>query len=208
MHPAIARSHPGFARVIDPATTGFHLATGAGELRLVEAEDAPGRRWREADGRFEVTRDIDCQPTGLARRARHWAAAFKAIRHLLVQDFHQLTPAPAKADDWDVMSFNAYDGREAVVFAFSGRPAGALCRSERSERGWRFSLLIPLAAAGIAADAAVFRFDFICNATSPIAGQNLIRLPKWGSIANHSNGNALARVTVIDSSGRGSQGWQ
>lgn len=44
----------------------------------------------------------------------------------------------------------------------------------------------------------VFRFDFICNATSPIAGQNLIRLPNWGSIANHSNGNALARVRVRD----------
>jgi hypothetical protein len=127
-----------------------------------------------------------------------------------VELFLRAHPGPGESPAMRQLFVTPPDGDTAPVLAdLDGAcPAGALCRSERSERGWRFSLLIPLAAAGIAADAAVFRFDFICNATSPIAGQNLIRLPKWGSIANHSNGNALARVRVFDSSGRGSQGWQ
>lgn len=77
-------------------------------------------------GKLAFDGDIASWSSALARRARHWTVAFKAIRHLMVQDFHQLTPAPTSGDDWDVMSFNAYDGSEAVLFAFSGRTAGSL----------------------------------------------------------------------------------
>jgi alpha-galactosidase len=76
-------------------------------------------------GKLAFDGDIASWSPDWTRRARHWTDAFKTIRHLLVQDFHQLTPAPATADDWDVMSFNAYDGGEAVLYAFSGRKAGA-----------------------------------------------------------------------------------
>jgi len=77
-------------------------------------------------GKLAFDGDIASWSPSLTRRARHWTDAFKAIRHLLVQDFHQLTPAPATGDDWDVMSFNAYDGSEAVLYAFSGRKADAM----------------------------------------------------------------------------------
>jgi len=76
-------------------------------------------------GKLAFDGDIASWSVALTRRVRHWTDAFKAIRHLLVQDFHQITPAPATADDWDVMSFNAYDGSQAALFAFSGRKAGA-----------------------------------------------------------------------------------
>ena len=56
--------------------------------------------------------------TGMARR---WADLFKSIRHLMVQDFYQLTPDPADADDWDILQFVDYEGTEAVLFAFAGR---------------------------------------------------------------------------------------
>jgi alpha-galactosidase len=74
-------------------------------------------------GKLAFDGDIASWSPSLTLRARHWTNVFKSIRHLLVQDFHQLTPAPVTGDDWDVMSFNAYDGREAVLYAFSGRKA-------------------------------------------------------------------------------------
>lgn len=75
-------------------------------------------------GKLAFDGDIASLTPEAADRARHWADTFKTIRHLLVQDFHQLTPVPTTGDDWDVMSFNAYDGSEAALFAFSGRKAG------------------------------------------------------------------------------------
>jgi alpha-galactosidase len=95
----------------------------------------PGHGLREVDdtailsrmlGKLAFDGDIASLPPATAERARHWADTFKAIRHLLVQDFHQLTPAPTSGDDWDVTSFNAYDGGEAALFAFSGRKAGEM----------------------------------------------------------------------------------
>ena len=56
--------------------------------------------------------------TGMGRR---WADVFKSIRHLMVQDFYQLAPDPACADDRDILQFVDYEGTEAVVFAFAGR---------------------------------------------------------------------------------------
>ena len=76
-------------------------------------------------GKLAFDGDIASWSPELTRRARHWADVFKSLRHLMVQDFHQLTPAPTTADDWDVMSFNAYDGSEAALYAFSGRKAGS-----------------------------------------------------------------------------------
>jgi alpha-galactosidase len=75
-------------------------------------------------GKLSFDGDIASWSPDWTRRVRRWTDVFKSIRHLLVQDFHQLTPAPAAADDWDVMSFNAYDGSGAALFAFSGRSAG------------------------------------------------------------------------------------
>ena len=59
--------------------------------------------------------------SSVTRNGCRWASAFKSIRHLLVQDFHQLTQVPVGADDRDVLQFVDYAGAEAAVFAFAGR---------------------------------------------------------------------------------------
>ncbi len=49
-----------------------------------------------------------------------WIEQFKAVRHLLVQDFHQLLRQPAVAEDWDALLFTARDQSEALLFVFAG----------------------------------------------------------------------------------------
>lgn len=46
---------------------------------------------------------------------------YKEIRHLLVQDFYQLSPMPATDRDWDIIQFVARDGSEGLIFAFRCR---------------------------------------------------------------------------------------
>lgn len=62
--------------------------------------------------------------------------------------------------------------------------------------GWRARVQVPLAALGIDPAAQVFRFDIICNATSPIAGQNSLRLARWGSTGNFNDIFGLAKIEV------------
>ena len=75
-------------------------------------------------GKLAFDGDIASWSPALTKRYRYWSDVFKSIRHLLVQDFYQLTVPPGDADGWDVMSFNAYDGQESALFAFSGRSGG------------------------------------------------------------------------------------
>jgi hypothetical protein len=49
---------------------------------------------------------------------------------------------------------------------------------------------------GIDAAAAQFRFDILCNATSPFAGQHFVRLARWGSTSNYSDILGLAKVEL------------
>jgi hypothetical protein len=50
----------------------------------------------------------------------------KRHRHLLVQDFRQLSPIPTEPDQWDVAAFDACDGSEGLLAAFTaGAGAGA-----------------------------------------------------------------------------------
>jgi alpha-galactosidase len=72
-------------------------------------------------GKLAFDGDVASWSPSVTGRARHWADVFKSIRHLLVQDFHQLTPDPANADDWDILQFVDYEGSESAVFAFAGR---------------------------------------------------------------------------------------
>lgn len=72
-------------------------------------------------GKLAFDGDIASWSSELTQRYAYWVQQFKAIRHLVVQDFYQLSDPPTDADAWDVMSFNAYDGSEQALFAFSGR---------------------------------------------------------------------------------------
>jgi alpha-galactosidase len=56
--------------------------------------------------------------------AKTWVSQFKAIRHLLIQDFFQLLPQPSTVEDWDAVQFVAHDSSEAVVFVFAGTLGG------------------------------------------------------------------------------------
>lgn len=75
-------------------------------------------------GKLAFDGDIASWSPEWTQRVRHWADAFKRLRHLFVQDFYQLTPAPVGPNDWDVMEFAAYDGSEVAVYAFAGRTGG------------------------------------------------------------------------------------
>lgn len=60
-----------------------------------------------------------------AARCRFWVSRYKEYRHLLVQDFQQISPVPQNLDDWDVAAWSAYDRSEGLVAAyrFHGAPA-------------------------------------------------------------------------------------
>jgi alpha-galactosidase len=132
-------------------------------------------------GKLAFDGDIASLSPEMAERASHWAGVFKAIRHLLVQDFHQLTPAPTTGDDWDVMSFNTYDGSEAALFAFSGRKAG--------------EMIIPLR--GLQAEA-VYRIT--CQNDGTVAEQSGAQLMKQGlAVTLEKNSAKLWRLHGSDS---------
>jgi len=62
-------------------------------------------------------------PELTARMAR-WVGEFKAIRHLLAQDFYQLLPMPTTIEDWDAVQFASYSGDESALFVFSREKGG------------------------------------------------------------------------------------
>ena len=65
-----------------------------------------------------------------------------------------------------------------------------------TQGGWRARVQVPLAALGIDPASGHFRFDIICNAASPVAGQNFLRLPRWGTSGNFANILGLAKVVL------------
>ncbi len=62
--------------------------------------------------------------------------------------------------------------------------------------GWRARVQVPLSVLRVDPAAAGFRFDIICNAASPIAGQNFLKLARWGSLGNFANSLGLAKVEL------------
>lgn len=83
-------------------------------------------------GKLAFDGDIASWSPVVTGRARHWSEAFKTIRHLLVEDFYQLTPDPRGANDLDVLQFVDSTGAEAAVFAFAGSQP---CAESVSMRG-------------------------------------------------------------------------
>lgn len=71
-------------------------------------------------GKLAFDGDIASWSPAISERMAGWVQEFKAIRHLLVQDFYQLLPTPATAHDWDAVQFVSWSRNEAVVFVFAG----------------------------------------------------------------------------------------
>jgi alpha-galactosidase len=76
-------------------------------------------------GKLAFDGDIASWSAKLTRRMARWSAEFKALRHLMVQDFYQLLPMPTTIDDWDALQFAARDGSEAALFVFAGAEGAA-----------------------------------------------------------------------------------
>ena len=54
-------------------------------------------------------------------RVRRYLDGYRTFRHLLMRDFHRLTPYPRSDADWDVVQFIDPETREAVVLAYRVR---------------------------------------------------------------------------------------
>ncbi len=72
----------------------------------------------------------------------------------------------------------------------------ALWHIETVPGGWRVRIRLPYAAFSLPHGAVSFRFDVIATVMSPIAGQNLLRLPRWGVPNNWANAASLVRVKI------------
>ncbi|MCX6970710.1 MAG: alpha-galactosidase [Verrucomicrobia bacterium] len=77
-----------------------------------------------ATGKLAFDGDIASLNPAAAERCRFWVSRYKEYRHLLVQDFQQISPVPQNLDDWDVAAWSSYDRSEGLVAAyrFHGAP--------------------------------------------------------------------------------------
>jgi alpha-galactosidase len=71
-----------------------------------------------ATGKLAFDGDIASLNAETAERCRFWISRYKAYRHLLVQDFQQISPIPRNLDDWDVAAWSSYDRSEGLVAAY------------------------------------------------------------------------------------------
>ena len=76
-------------------------------------------------GKLAFDGDIASWSPELTQEMAFYAGAFKRIRHLLVQNFYPLLPAPNSIEDWDAVLFTDDAGREAALFVFAGVTGGA-----------------------------------------------------------------------------------
>lgn len=71
-------------------------------------------------GKLAFDGDIASWSPQLTSRMAEWSNYFKRIRHLLVQNFYQLSPLPTASEDGDAVQFASYQGNESVIFIFAG----------------------------------------------------------------------------------------
>ncbi|HEX9997449.1 MAG TPA: glycoside hydrolase family 36 protein [Abditibacterium sp.] len=95
------------------SNSSMNVRRGAGDPASIDHEILA-----HATNKLGFDGDIACLSEAAAERCRFWVEKYKAFRHLLVQDFYQLTPAPRTPDDWDVVLWSAYDNSEGLVAAY------------------------------------------------------------------------------------------
>ena len=89
------------------------------------------------------------------------------------------------------------DGCGGTICGATGAaPDQTRFEAQLTPEGWALNLVMPLAGAGIERVAGAFRFDLICNARSPVSGQNLLHLPVWGMANDHADAALLARAVI------------
>ncbi|MEE3370417.1 MAG: hypothetical protein VX346_13850, partial [Planctomycetota bacterium] len=66
-------------------------------------------------GKLAFDGDVASWSSAVVDRGRRWADVFKSIRHLLVQDFHQLSRTRPDADGRDILQFVDYEGVKAIL---------------------------------------------------------------------------------------------
>ena len=75
-------------------------------------------------GKLAFDGDIASWSDELTVRMARWVQWYKAMRHLVSEDFYPLLALPSTIEDWDGGMFVSYDRREAAVFVFSGLLGG------------------------------------------------------------------------------------
>ncbi len=94
---------------------------------LYVAEDDPERAVGPLEllsrmaGSITLNGHIANWPAEQARMVRRHLDGFRTYRHLLMKDFHALTPYPRGPADWDAVEFVDPDAGEAVVLAYRVR---------------------------------------------------------------------------------------
>jgi alpha-galactosidase len=69
-------------------------------------------------GAFSLDGDVASWSEEQSLDVKNLIKIYKSIRHLLVQDFHPLTPQPSNPDEGEVISFVSEEKGECVIFAF------------------------------------------------------------------------------------------
>lgn len=69
-------------------------------------------------GAISLTGYLSKWSSALRAQVKKLINGFKSYRHLLMKDFHRITPFPRTADDWDVVEFLDTDSGEAVMLAY------------------------------------------------------------------------------------------
>ncbi len=112
-----------------------------------------------ATGKLEFNGDFAGLTATGKSRCRHWTDLYKQYRHILGQDFYQLSRIPESVSDWDVVQWAAYDGSEGLIAAY--RIAG--------ESEWKGSMR------GIAPGAEYAFTDLATGRQWKVAGETLRR---------------------------------
>jgi alpha-galactosidase len=69
-------------------------------------------------GAFSIDGDVASWSKEQSLDVKNLIKIYKKIRHLLVHDFHPLTPQPSNPNEGEVISFVSEDKGECVIFAF------------------------------------------------------------------------------------------
>ena len=95
--------------------------------RLILAPDDPDQAIGPLElvsrmaGSMSLSGHIANWPAAKAALVKRYLDGYRSFRHLLMQDFHALTPYPTTDGDWDVVQFVDPQSGEAVVLAYRYR---------------------------------------------------------------------------------------
>lgn len=122
VHPAICRAMQLRSQLLLPGNCpNTSVAVDKGQRNF---ENLDYEVLSRATAKLAFDGDIASLSAETTERCRFWVSRYKEYRHLLVQDFFQISPIPQNLDDWDVAAWSSYDRSEGLLAAyrFHGAP--------------------------------------------------------------------------------------